>query len=77
MREIMIGNNYTSQNPTEQVFGLDASASVDELRVEWPPLIPGPTQPAPTVRVSVPGSIAGATVVLCHPELQPAPSGCS
>jgi hypothetical protein len=76
MREIMIGNNYTSQNPTEQVFGLDASASVDNLRVEWPPLMPGPMQPAPTVRVSVPGSIAGTTLVLCHPELQPVPSGC-
>ena len=76
MREIMIGNNYTSQNPTVQVFGLAASASVDLLRVEWPPLAPGPTQPAPTERGAVSASVPGTTLVLCHPELVPAPAGC-
>ena len=25
MREVMIGSNYTSQNPTVQIFGLDSS----------------------------------------------------
>lgn len=76
MREIMIGDNYTSQNPTVQVFGLATSASVDELRVEWPPLAPGPTQPPATVRILVPASVAGTTLVLCHPQLAPAPPGC-
>lgn len=36
MREIMIGNNFISQNPTIQIFGLGTAASVDELRIEWP-----------------------------------------
>ena len=36
LREISIGSNYTSQNPTEQVFGLGAAATVDALEVEWP-----------------------------------------
>ena len=36
MREIMIGSNYTSQNPTVQVFGLGAAEVVDEILVEWP-----------------------------------------
>jgi hypothetical protein len=36
MREIIIGNNFVSQNPTVQIFGLGSSAIVDELRVEWP-----------------------------------------
>jgi hypothetical protein len=77
MREIMIGNNYTSQNPTVQVFGLGASAQVDELRVEWPPLAPGPTQPAPTVRGLVRASLANSTLVICHPGLVPAPASCN
>jgi hypothetical protein len=36
MREIIIGSNFVSQNPTMQVFGLGTAAQVDELRVEWP-----------------------------------------
>jgi hypothetical protein len=36
MREIVIGNNFLSQNPSNQVFGLGAFTQVDELRVEWP-----------------------------------------
>ncbi len=36
MREIMLGNNFQSQNPTVQVFGLGAASQVDELAVEWP-----------------------------------------
>ena len=36
LREIVIGSNYTSQNPTVQVFGLGAASSVDILVVEWP-----------------------------------------
>lgn len=36
MREIIIGNNYVSQNPTVQVFGLGSEPQVDELVVQWP-----------------------------------------
>ena len=41
MREIMIGSNYTSQNPTVQIFGLGSSEFVDEILIEWPPLDTG------------------------------------
>jgi hypothetical protein len=36
MREIMIGSNFASQNPTVQIFGLGTAGAVDELRIEWP-----------------------------------------
>jgi len=36
MREVLIGNNFTSQNPTEQIFGLGSAAAADEVRIEWP-----------------------------------------
>lgn len=36
MREVSIGSNYMSQNPTEQHFGLREAARADELRVVWP-----------------------------------------
>ena len=36
MREIIIGSNFTTQNPTGQVFGLGLASQVDTLRVEWP-----------------------------------------
>ena len=36
MREIHNGNNFVSQNPAEQHFGLNQRASVDEVRVVWP-----------------------------------------
>ncbi len=37
MREVMVGSdNYTSQNPTVQHFGLGAASSVHEVRVVWP-----------------------------------------
>ena len=35
LREIRIGNNYTSQNPAEVHFGLGAETEV-EIRVRWP-----------------------------------------
>jgi hypothetical protein len=72
----MIGSNYTSQNPTLQIFGLDSSTIVDELRVEWPPLAPGPTQPADTVLRAVAASAPNTTLVICHPELNPVPADC-
>ena len=77
MREIMIGSNYTSQNPTVQIFGLGTATAVDELRVEWPALAPGPVKPADTERTAVPASAANETLVICHPDLLPVPTGCS
>ena len=36
LREISIGSNFISQNPTEQHFGLGNAPQVDSLVVEWP-----------------------------------------
>ena len=36
MREIILGSNFISQNPTDQVFGLGAASQVDSLVIEWP-----------------------------------------
>jgi hypothetical protein len=73
MREISVGSNYISQNPTVQVFGLGASTIVDELRVEWPPKNSGagPVQPPATILRAVPASKPGETLSIRHPELPP------
>jgi hypothetical protein len=73
MREITIGSNYTSQNPTVQIFGLDAATTVDALRVEWPPLDSGagPVQPPATIMRAVAASGPGDTLVVRHPGLAP------
>ena len=36
MREIILGSNFTSQNPALRIFGLGAATQVDTLEVEWP-----------------------------------------
>jgi hypothetical protein len=36
MREVSSGNNYVSQNPTEQHFGLARTETLDTIRVRWP-----------------------------------------
>jgi hypothetical protein len=36
LREVAIGNNFTSQSPTTQIFGLGAAATADTVQVEWP-----------------------------------------
>lgn len=36
MREVSFGNNYVSQNPTEQHFGLNELGVVPSIRVVWP-----------------------------------------
>ena len=36
LREIIIGSNFTSQNPAVQMFGLDGATEVDVVEVEWP-----------------------------------------
>jgi hypothetical protein len=36
MREVAAGSNFTSQNPTAQVFGLGTASAVDGVHIEWP-----------------------------------------
>jgi ASPIC and UnbV len=71
MREVMIGGNYTAQNPTVQIFGLGTATTIDSLRIEWPAIAPGPggqtvlLAPDPRLRASAPG----ATLTLLHPDI--------
>jgi enediyne biosynthesis protein E4 len=71
MREIMIGSNYTSQNPPVQIFGLGAAASVDELRVEWPALNldEGLERPVTVLSGPIAASQPGQTLVIRQPEV--------
>jgi hypothetical protein len=73
MREIIVGSNYTSQNPRVQIFGLGSFAVVDELRVEWPAVDSGsgPVQPPPTILKNVPAGKPGETLTIRHPQLPP------
>jgi hypothetical protein len=64
MREVVIGNNYVSQNPTIQVFGLGSAAQADEVRVQWPDGLEA-------IDTAV---AAGQTLMLDHPKLE-RPSG--
>lgn len=59
MREIVIGSNFISQNPTTQIFGLGTAALIDELRIEWPD---GRTS-------SLGITAAGQHIVVTHPDL--------
>ena len=72
MREIKIGSNYTSQNPTEQIFGLDEADVIDEILVEWPALDAGegPVQLGTLIKGPIAASHPGETLVLRHPDLQ-------
>ena len=36
MREVILGSNYVSNNPTDQLFGLGQADRVETLTVEWP-----------------------------------------
>ena len=36
LRDVMIGSNHISHNPTEQYFGIGNASQVDTLSVEWP-----------------------------------------
>lgn len=74
MREIIVGNNYISQNPNVQIFGLGDVAAVDELLVEWPALWSGSAaeQPAASEFLNVTSTLAGETLLICHPDLAPA-----
>ena len=70
MREIMIGNNYISQNPAVQVFGLGEATEVDELLIEWPALDSdsGPTQIGTRLTGPIAASQPGQTLVIRHPD---------
>ena len=71
MREIMIGGNYTSQNPTVQIFGLDSATVVDEILVEWAPidLGEGPFQTGTQLNGPIAAGQPGETLVIRQPEL--------
>jgi hypothetical protein len=71
MREIMIGSNYTSQNPTVQIFGLDSAEAVDEIVVEWPPLdsAEGPVQLGTLLNGPIAASQPGRIILIRHPGL--------
>ena len=73
MREIMIGSNYTSQNPTVQIFGLDSSTTVDELLVEWPAIDSGsgPVQFGTRLTGPIAASQPGQTLVITQPQPPP------
>ena len=36
LREVTLGSNFASHNPTDQLFGLGSMTQVDTLTVEWP-----------------------------------------
>ena len=36
MREIVLGSNFISQNPADQIFGLGQAPQIDSLVIEWP-----------------------------------------
>ena len=71
MREIIIGSNFISQNPTVQIFGLGELEAVDEILVEWPGLntAEGPEQLGTLLPGPIPATGPGQTLVLRHPRL--------
>ena len=36
MREVFLGSNHRSHNPTDQYFGLGSAAQIETLTVQWP-----------------------------------------
>jgi hypothetical protein len=73
MREITVGSNYTSQDPTVQIFGLDSAIAVDEILVEWPAIDSrdGPQQLGTLLNGPIAASRPGETLVLRQPALPP------
>jgi hypothetical protein len=54
LREVSVGSdNYTSQNPTVQHFGIGTAAQVDEIRIVWPRGPGGTVQTPDTVLSNV------------------------
>jgi hypothetical protein len=77
MREIRIGSNFASQNPTVEIFGLGEATHVDELVVEWPAVDDGTgaEQRVTTFSRPIPASEPGETLVIRHPDLPPVAAG--
>ncbi|HMB73259.1 MAG TPA: CRTAC1 family protein, partial [Gammaproteobacteria bacterium] len=70
MREITIGSNYISQNPTVQIFGLGSASEVEEILVEWPPIDSGdgPLQQGTRLTGPIAASQPDQTLVIRQPE---------
>jgi hypothetical protein len=64
-REVILGSNFLSQNPTEQVFGLGSATQVDEITVQWP----GIGGAGPESGGDVCPCNAGTTVTIPHPDV--------
>lgn len=58
MREIMVGSNFVSQNPTIQIFGLGTSTEAD-ITIDWPD----------GQQTFVLGVAHGQTLEFAHPDL--------
>ncbi|MEO1657792.1 MAG: CRTAC1 family protein [Pseudomonadota bacterium] len=58
-REVMLGSNFASHNPTEQLFGLGDTQVIDTLEVTWP-------DGAVTTEISVP---VDQRLIIRHPTL--------
>ena len=73
MREIMIGSNYTSQNPPTQIFGLDSATWVDQILVEWPGINAdaSPAQIGSLLNGPIAAGQRGQTLVIRHPGQPP------
>jgi hypothetical protein len=71
MREIRIGSNFASQNPTVEIFGLGDATRVDGLVVEWPASDDGAgaEQRVTTFSLPIRASDPGQTLVIRHPDL--------
>ena len=70
MREIMIGSNYTSQNPAVQVIGLGSAEFADEIVVEWPAVDggSGPVRYGTRLEGPIAASQPGQTLVIRQPD---------
>jgi enediyne biosynthesis protein E4 len=62
LREIRLGSNYLSNNPTIAYFGLGDSVLIDSIRVEWP----GTPNSVTTERLNV---SVDQMITLQHPQL--------
>jgi len=68
MREVMIGSNFTSQNPAQEHFGLGPASVADQVRVVWPARVPAPGQPPVQPADSVLTAVgANQTLVIPQP----------
>jgi hypothetical protein len=72
MREVMIGSdNYTSQNPAVQHFGLGSASIIQQVRIVWPARAGGTQQTTPTVL----SAVAANQTLVCS-EATATPTSC-